>query len=128
MKKIEEMNKAELMEMVQSLSNEVEVLKVKGKRGSGRKLELLEQLAKGPAKILDLAGAMKVSSKNVSSLKTYLKKDGWGIINDEEGRTKITKFKGKAVDGKYIQEFVAKERKLMEQVEQSAQPEQATTE
>lgn len=113
MAKLEEMNKAELIEMISNLEKENLQLKASRKRGSGRKLELLEVLADGPAKIIDIAERMGVSTKNVSSLKCYLRKDGWGLINDEEGRTKITKFKGKKVDSQGIMDYVAKEREVM---------------
>jgi len=114
MTKLEGMNKAELIEMISNLEKENLQLKASRKRGSGRKLELLEVLAEGPAKIIDIADKMGVSTKNVSSLKCYLRKDGWGLINDEEGRTKITKFKGDKVDKDFIMSHVAKEREVME--------------
>lgn len=109
-----EMTKQDLMELVERQQNEIMALKASRKRGSGRKLELLEVMAEhGSGKILDIANLMKVSSKNVSSLKCYLKKDGWGIINNEDGEMQITKHKGEMVDADYIRSYVAKEREVM---------------
>ena len=114
MSKFEGMSKAQLVEELEKRETEILQLKASRKRGSGRKLELLEVLAKGPASILDISNLMGVSTKNVSSLKCYLRKDGWGLINDEEGLTKVTKFKGEMVDAEFIAEYVANERKVME--------------
>jgi predicted transcriptional regulator len=119
MTKLDGMNKAELIEMISNLEKENLQLKASRKRGSGRKLELLKVLAEGPAKIIDIAEQMGISTKNVSSLKCYLRKDGWGLINDEEGRTKITKFKGDKVDKDFILSYVAKEREVMEVAKKS---------
>ena len=113
MSKFEGLTKAQLIEALENAEKENLKLAASRKRGSGRKLELLEVLAKGPAKILDIANVMKVSTKNISSLKCYLRKDGWGLINDEEGKTKITKFKGQEVDADFIAKYVAKEREIM---------------
>lgn len=124
MSKFEGMTKAQLAEMVEKLEAENLALKASRKRGSGRKLELLEVLAEGPASILDISNRMGVSTKNVSSLKCYLRKDGWGLINDEEGLTKITKFKGDVVDRQFILDHVAQERKVLEA--QAAKNEEGT--
>lgn len=109
----------EMVEELKRLESENLQLKASRKRGSGRKLELLEVLAEGPAKIIDIAAQMNVSTKNVSSLKCYLRKDGWGIINNEEGETQLTKFKGKKIDSKFIKEFIENERKVMEASQKS---------
>lgn len=114
MSKFEGMTKAQMMEKLEELERKNLELQASRKRGSGRKLELLEVLAQGPASILDVANKMGVSTKNVSSLKCYLRKDGWGLINDEEGLTKITKFKGEVVDQAFILDHVARERKVLE--------------
>ncbi len=113
MSKFEGLTKAQLIEALENAEKENLKLAASRKRGSGRKLELLEVLAKGPAKILDISNEMKVSTKNISSLKCYLRKDGWGLINNEEGKTKITKFKGQEVDADFIAKYVAKEREIM---------------
>jgi len=113
MSKFESLTKAQLIEALENAEKENLQLQASRKRGSGRKLGLLEVLAEGPAKILDIANKMNVSTKNVSSLKCYLRKDGWGLINDEEGRTQITKFKGEVVTKDFIQKYITKEREVM---------------
>ena len=113
MSKFEGMNKSQLIEALEKMESENLALRASRKRGSGRKLELLEVLAEGPASILDISNKMGVSTKNVSSLKCYLRKDGWGLINNEEGLTKVTKFKGEVVDRAFIAAYVAKEREVM---------------
>ena len=119
MSKFEGMSKSQLVEALEKMEKENLALKASRKRGSGRKLELLAVLAEGPASILDISNRMGVSTKNVSSLKCYLRKDGWGLINDEEGLTKVTKFKGEAVDHDFIMAYIAKEREVMEASQKS---------
>ena len=43
-------------------------------------------LQKGPASILDIANALDISTKNVSSQLSYLRKDGYIIHTDEKSR------------------------------------------
>ena len=121
MSKFEGMTKAQLAEMVEKLEAENLALKASRKRGSGRKLELLEVLADGPASILDISNRMGVSTKNVSSLKCYLRKDGWGLINDEDGNTKLTKFKGAKVDKDFILAHIAKEREVLAKAQEGGE-------
>lgn len=116
-----EMSKVQMAEEIERLQKEIEVLKASRKKGSGRKLELLEQLAKGSAKVLDVANAMGVTSKNVSSLLCYLKKDGWGIITNEDGERQITRYKGEEVDQAFIESYVSKEREIMKANEKDQQ-------
>jgi hypothetical protein len=56
-------------------------------RGPGRKEELCEVLNSGTRyTITELAGMMETSSKNISSLLSYLRKDSLKICTDGDGR------------------------------------------
>jgi hypothetical protein len=107
-----EMKKDELVALVEKMSVEIENLKRRGKRGGSlRRLEVLEWLGmNGSGKILDIANGLGIESKNVSSQLTYLKKDGWGIITNEEGKKEVTKYKGEVVDAGFVLDFVKGER------------------
>lgn len=62
-----------------------EILKVE--KGEGRKGELKEILNSGERySIKELSEKMGVSDKNISSLLSYLRKDGMKICTDSDGR------------------------------------------
>ena len=53
----------------------------------GRKGEVLRVLKeRGPISIMDIAEAIGISTKNVSSQLTYLRKDGHAIATKSDGR------------------------------------------
>lgn len=102
----ESMTKSQLVEVISDLTNQIEQLKSSKKRdGSGQKSLLLMTLASGPMSILDIANAMNISAKNVSSLICYLKKAGWSFIVNEEGQRVVTKHNGEPVDADYIRKY-----------------------
>lgn len=93
------MLKNEIIEVVKSFvencgdNDEIKALKsellgiLKLTKGEGRKEELKKILEEGERlSILELGEKMKVSSKNVSSLLCYLRKDGVKICVDSEGK------------------------------------------
>lgn len=61
-------------------------LQTQPERGPGRKDDVLAMLQQGPAGILDIANALDISTKNVSSQLSYLRKDGYIIHTDEKSR------------------------------------------
>ena len=77
------MNKSDL---AAHLTAAVQMLNTQPERGPGRKDDVLVMLQKGPASILDIANALDISTKNVSSQLSYLRKDGYVIHTDEKSR------------------------------------------
>ena len=59
--------------------------KLSRKRGDGRKAEVLKMLQEGPMSIFDMAEALGITNKNVSSQLCYLKKDGYAIATNSKG-------------------------------------------
>lgn len=105
-----DMTKSELVEAAERLQAEVEQLRARGRRsGSGRKVELLEIMAAGGGEMLDIANKMGITTKNLSSLFHYLKKDGW-TVRIEDGIRTLVKFKGAEVDKAFIEEFIRREK------------------
>lgn len=71
---------------VRALRDELKNI-MKIERGDGRKVEVLHVLQeRGHVSILDIAEAVGISAKNVSSQLVYLKKDGYKIATDSAGR------------------------------------------
>ena len=64
----------------------VQILNTQPERGPGRKDDVLAMLQKGPATILEIANALDISTKNVSSQLSYLRKDGYVLHTDEKSR------------------------------------------
>lgn len=59
----------------------------KGEKGGVRKGQVLELLKeRGKVSILDMAEALGVSSKNISSILSYLRKDGVRIGTTSDGK------------------------------------------
>lgn len=78
-------NKSQLVEIVQHLHS------VNSAPRSNRKNEVLEQLRNIEATtIAQLAEILNTTSKNISSLLTYLRKDGYIIHRDHIGRVYLT--------------------------------------
>lgn len=68
------------------LTAAVQMLNTQPERGPGRKDDVLAMLQNGPASILEIANALNISTKNVSSQLSYLRKDGYIIHTDEKSR------------------------------------------
>ena len=65
----------------------VEIIMTQQKSGSGRKEEVLKVLQEqGPISILGIAELLNISTKNVSSQLTYLRKAGHSIATKSDGR------------------------------------------
>lgn len=77
------MNKTDL---AAHLTAAVQILNTQPERGPGRKDDVLAMLQKGPAAILEIANALDISTKNVSSQLSYLRKDGYVLHTDEKSR------------------------------------------
>lgn len=77
------MNKTDL---AAHLTAAVQILNTQPERGPGRKDDVLAMLQKGPATILEIANALDISTKNVSSQLSYLRKDGYVLHTDEKSR------------------------------------------
>lgn len=77
------MNKSDL---AAHLTVAVQMLNTQPERGPGRKDDVLAMLQQGPAEIIDIANALNISTKNVSSQLSYLRKDGYIIHTDEKSR------------------------------------------
>lgn len=80
---ISNMNKTQLAE---NLAAAVNFLNTRPERGPGRKDDVLAILQNGPAGILEIADKLNISSKNVSSQLSYLRKEGYIIHTDEKSR------------------------------------------
>lgn len=77
------LNKSDLAAYLEAAVRE---LNTQPERGPGRKDDVLVMLQQGPASILDIANALNISTKNVSSQLSYLRKDGYIIHTDEKSR------------------------------------------
>lgn len=84
MEQIEQANKQQL---VTWLNQAIEELNKRREQKSNKKFLVLEILKKSaPISILDISNELEISTKNVSSLLTYLRKDGITIHTDDKGR------------------------------------------
>ena len=103
MKTIKEMNKTELIELVNDLQSEIHVisedsankdqviielqLKLESSSKDGRKSQVLDLLRKHETiSILEISRILNISTKNVSSQLTYLRSDNYKIFTDHRGR------------------------------------------
>ena len=103
MKTIKDMNKTELIELVNDLQNEIQSLteslfnkdelitelqiRLESSSKDGRKSQVLELLRKHHTiSILEISKTLSISTKNVSSQLTYLRSDGYAIFTDPNGR------------------------------------------
>lgn len=79
------LSKEELINKIEEL--EASIQKMKESKDKGRKSEVLELLQeKKRITIKEIAEALGITDKNVSSQLSYLRKDGWSIGTDSKGR------------------------------------------
>ena len=84
---MEKMNKKELIE---HLTQAITMLNERKEQRSNKKFLVLEILKRGhPISILDISNELEISTKNVSSLLCYLRKDGITIHTNEKGEKYI---------------------------------------
>ena len=88
--------KEELMAIVEELEEslcyvETKLVSKKKLNTIGRKQEVLKILQKGAVSISAISSRLGISSKNVSSQLTYLRKDGYNIMTDSIGRKVLMK-------------------------------------
>lgn len=110
------MNKEEMAKRIEELEKENAALRVRASgKGNvfGRKYEVLEVLAEGSKSILEMSEELGIGSKNVSSQICYLKKEGWGIITDEEGRKMVTKYNGEEITLEEVKVWVEEKRQVL---------------
>ena len=82
-----EMSELETMDKEQLINIIVELQERPNTKTDGRKEEVLRVLKeRGPISIMDIAEAIGISTKNVSSQLTYLRKDGHAIATKSDGR------------------------------------------
>ena len=80
---MEKMNKKELIE---HLTEAIAMLNARKEQKSNKKYLVLDILKRGrPISILDISNELEISTKNVSSLLCYLRKDGITIHTDDKG-------------------------------------------
>ena len=82
-----EMNKSEMMEMIERLKKENDVLVKKiGSKEKGRKEEVLELIReKGKISIKEMGEVIGISERNISSQLSYLRKDGFKFGKNSKG-------------------------------------------
>lgn len=107
----QEMTKSQLIDHINNLNDQIVNLKKSRQRSGSRKFEVLEILSHGPMSILDIANQLGITSKNVSSLLCYLKKDGFGLIVNEEGQRVLTKHNGEDINEEYIKNYIDSHKK-----------------
>lgn len=83
---IEDINGMNKNALVEHLTAAVQFMNTQPERGPGRKDDVLAMLQQGPATILEIANALNITTKNVSSQLSYLRKDGWVLHTDEKSR------------------------------------------
>lgn len=84
-------NKQQLQEWLLAALDKIDELEAtiaeKKVKKSNKKYDALEILkTSSPISILEIADKMNISTKNVSSLLTYLRTDGYVIHTDQHGR------------------------------------------
>lgn len=79
------LSKEELMKMVGELKMKVDA------KGGGRKDEILAILKEGRISIEDISKRVGITSRNVSSILSYLRKDKICLGKDSKGRLYIEK-------------------------------------
>jgi DeoR/GlpR family transcriptional regulator of sugar metabolism len=81
------MTKEEMVEMIERLQKENEALVIKvGAKEKGRKDEVLSLIReKGRITIKELAAAIGISERNISSQLSYLRKDGLKFGKNSKG-------------------------------------------
>ena len=95
MSNITELNRDELKKMnkeqiIDILMEAIDKLNERKDQKSNKKYLVLDILKRGePISILDISNELNISTKNVSSLLSYLRKDGTTIHTDDKGRKYI---------------------------------------
>ena len=86
----EMMDKLTKKELIEHLTTAIALLNERREQKSNKKYLVLEILKRGhPISILDISNELEISTKNVSSLLTYLRKDGITIHTNEKGEKYI---------------------------------------
>ena len=86
----EMMEKLSKKELIEHLTTTIALLNERREQKSNKKYLVLEILKRShPISILDISNELKISTKNVSSLLTYLRKDGIIIHTNEKGEKYI---------------------------------------
>ena len=86
----EQMEKMNKKELIETLSQAISMLNERKEQRSNKKFLVLEILKRGhPISILDISNELEISTKNVSSLLCYLRKDGITIHTNEKGEKYI---------------------------------------
>jgi len=81
-----EMNKSELLELIEKLKMENENLLKKVSNKKGRKEEVLELIReKGKISIKELGEVIGISERNISSQLSYLRNDGYKFGKNSKG-------------------------------------------
>lgn len=87
---IETMEKMTKKELINHLMSAIELLNERKDQKSNKKFLVLDILKRGTAiSILDISNELGISTKNVSSLLCYLRKDGITIHTNEKGEKYI---------------------------------------
>ena len=86
----EQMEKMNKKELIETLSQAISMLNERKEQRSNKKFVVLEILKRGhPISILDISNELNISTKNVSSLLCYLRKDGVTIHTNKKGEKYI---------------------------------------
>ena len=88
----EQMEKMNKKELIETLSQAISMLNERKEQRSNKKFLVLEILKRGhPISILDISNELEISTKNVSSILCYLRKDGITIHTNEKGEKYIVR-------------------------------------
>ena len=86
----EDLSKMSKNQLTDLLMEAIDKLNERREQKSNKKYIVLEVLKRGePISILDISNELNISTKNVSSLLCYLRKDGITIHTDDKGRKYI---------------------------------------
>ena len=86
----EMMEKMTKKELIEQLTTAIALLNERKEQKSNKKYLVLEILKRNsPISILDISNELEISTKNVSSLLCYLRKDGIVIHTNEKGEKYI---------------------------------------
>ena len=86
----EDLRKMTKNQLADLLMEAIDKLNERREQKSNKKYIVLEVLKRGePISILDISNELNISTKNVSSLLCYLRKDGITIHTDDKGRKYI---------------------------------------
>ena len=86
----EDLGKMNKNQIIDLLMEAIDKLNERKDQKSNKKYLVLDILKRGtPISILDISNELDISTKNVSSLLSYLRKDGTTIHTDDKGRKYI---------------------------------------